>query len=451
MCFIKFEDKTHYSTGKAIVFPKPIFPHVLQRDFYMYTLVAAYGAPTQVSQPWQQLDVATVKALPMNQLFQLYRKVYFSLDAAFLNDPIHVDVKIFYAEYLNSTQTVEQMLAQLSNNTLETVASVPVFTRTTTRYEDAFRAGYKMDVSAPYSHPSSIVHPQDKTEIRMIRKNTDMQKFYDYCMVSVNGFYHMTDTDGQYVYLLGGGKTLLKSRQNHLGILSFQDIGKVKHIPITPSMVYKLDNADSLSLRAYFDLSALDTTNKTVFAVIGGYLYTPMSGQMRQYSEHTWMIDFATVPLLERYYEASNYLDFSSLGLTVKDKSPEAINTPEFFSDAHFLKYLTHAQSFIVIVDTPLMYEQKHFIRHNNYPGMFISYQEPKHSLITANGRVANYWKAYEDSQWAVNVHDAYWYHRQALSIDKKDIVTMDKANLPYRTYYHSKGYFLELGIDKTN
>ena len=91
MCFIKFEDKTHYSTGKAIVFPKPIFPHVLQRDFYMYTLVAAYGAPTQVSQPWQQLDVATVKALPMNQLFQLYRKVYFSLDTAFLNDPIHVD------------------------------------------------------------------------------------------------------------------------------------------------------------------------------------------------------------------------------------------------------------------------------------------------------------------------------------------------------------------------
>ena len=267
-------------------------------------------------------------------------------------------------------------------------------------------------------------------------------------MVSVNGFWHRTDTDGQYVYVLDGGKSLLKSRANNVGFTSFEKIGKVTTVPITENMIYKLDDGDFISRRAYFDLGDVDTTNKTVMVVIGGYLYLPEPAFVRQYSDASWMVDFNGVPLLERYFESLRYLDMESLGLTKFINNPEQINTPEFFSDAHFTKYLTMSQSFFVIVDTPRIYTSRHFLRHNNYPGMFTTYSEPTYPLLTSNGKVSEYWKSYEDGHWSVNVTDAWWHNRQAMSINKKDIVTMTDANTPYQTYYNSNGYLLEMGAD---
>lgn len=413
----------------------------------MYTLVSGYGVPLALGHGWKDVAKEDLQDLPLNQIFNLYRKLYLTLTSAVLTSETFVDIDTFKTQHINDTTTLADFLASITD-TIEGIESIPHYENKQIRYEDAFRAGYKIDVTAPYSNQSSVVAPSDKTEIKITRANTDMRKFYDYCMVSVNGFWHRTDTDNTNVYVLNGGKSLLKSRLNNMGIMSFDKIGKIKHIPITESMIYKLDDQTFTSQRAYFDLSAYNTVNKTVMMVIGGYLYLPDPAYVRQYGENTWMIDFTGVPLLERYFEASKYLDMSELGTSKYVNNPEQLNTSEFFSDTHFTKYLTMQQSFIVIVDAPEIYTNRHYIRHNNLPGMFTMYTEPVYPLITANGRVSEYWKVYEDNYWSVNVHDSWWNHRQAMTMNKNNTISMTDANVPYKTFYNSNGYLLEIGAD---
>ena len=414
----------------------------------MYTLVSGYGTASALGSGWKEISNAVLNPIAMNQLFNLYRKLYLTISTPALADPIHVDLDIFRVEYINSTQTLSAMLNNLSNNALDTLDEIPQYSSERVQYEDAFRAGYKIEVTAPYSHPSSLVYPSDRTEVKINRPNTDMQMFYDYCMISINGFWHCSDTDGQSVFALGGGKSLLKSRQNNIGFTSFEKIGKLQHIPITEDILYKLDNSDKYSNRVYFDLSAYDTENKTVMLVIGGYLYLPEPAYIRQYSDNTYMLDFTGVPLFERYFESMRYLDMSSLGLSEYINNPTQTHRAQFYEDACFTKYLTHENSFVVIVDTPQIYTSKHFIRHNNYPGMFTTYTEPKYPLITGLGRVAEYWKAYEDGHWSVNVTDAWLNHRQFSTLNGHYVISGTDANTPYQTYYPSKGYFLEIGSD---
>lgn len=415
----------------------------------MYTLDFAYGSAATAQAQWSEIDTAVLLQLPVNQIYNLYKKLYLTLSSPTLLEPINIDFDIFRTEHLNDDSTLEDMLTALDNNSLQTIDKIPLRQTVWAQYEDAFKAGYKIEVTAPYSHPSSIVHPEDKTEIRIIRNRTNMRKFYDYCMVSVNGYFHLTDTDDNYVYLVDGGASLLKSRLNNIGILSFEKVGKIKQTPITKEMVYTPNEGGFISQRAYFDLSSIDTENKTVMLVIGGYLYLPDPAYVRQYSENSWMIDFTGVPLMERYFESLPYLNMKNLGLSEYPRNFTQINKEQFFSNDHFIKYLTMSQSFVVTIDSDQLFTQKHFLRHNNYPGMFTTYTEPKFPLVTANGRVAEYWKTYEDGHWSVNVHDSYLHHRVASSINQNDVISMTDACLPYRTYYNSNGYMLEIGAHK--
>lgn len=411
----------------------------------MYSLVSAYGVSSQPNSRWVSADVA---AIPMNQLYRLYRSLYLTLSSTFLVDPINVDFEIFRAQYGNESKTVEEFLTDLGNTSLVTVPNVPQYQTKRIEYSDGFRAGYKIDITTPGSIPINNATRGDRTEVRISRPNTDMQSFYDNCLVSINGFFHKTETDGVHCYVPDGGKSLLKSRQNQLGFINFKPIGKIECVPIIEAMVYKQNENSFLKHNAYIEIGR-NLTNKTLMVVIGGYLYLPGNNSLKLINDNVVMIDFNHVPIVERYFEALKYIDMSSLGLPVNVASPDQINIGDFFKDEHFIKYLTMKQSFLVILDTPQIYTQRNYIRHNDMPGIFIAYEEPKYPLITSTGKVSEYWKQHDDGHWCVNVHDAYKFNRVSNSVAVENLYSATDNSLPYRTYYNSQGYFLEIGSDK--
>lgn len=412
----------------------------------MYTLVAAYGDPASFDKSWTDVDVNQLKELPCNQIYQLYTKLYLTLHSDALTNDIHVDYAALEKQHINNPAKLKDMLANYGSDTLATIPKIQKYKQEHVYYEDLFRAGYKAELVAPLSHPSSIVTPEEKTELRITRRSTNMQKFFDTCMVSVNGYWHRTDTDGQVVYVPHAGESVLKSKFNTCGITSFEKIGNIKQIPITEDIIFKTENESFISQRVYFDLSKYDINNKTVLAVIGGYLYLP--NDIRQVSNTSYLLDFSRVPLLQRYFESLRYLNMDYLGMSRYIHNPTEINKPEFFSDEHFTKYLTMPQSFLVVVDTPSIRVKKHYIKHSDLPGMFTAYTEPKYPLVTSTGKLSEYWKVYEDGHWCINVNDAWWYNRQASSIPDKAAISMTDANMPYRTYYNSKGYLLDIVAD---
>ena len=165
----------------------------------MYTLVAAYGDPASFDKSWTDVDVNQLKELPCNQIYQLYTKLYLTLHSDALTNDIHVDYAVFEKQHINNPAKLKDMLANYGSDTLATIPKIQKYRQEHAYYEDLFRAGYKAELVAPLAHPSSIVTPEEKTELRVTRRNTNMQKFFDTCMVSVNGYWHRTDTDGQVV------------------------------------------------------------------------------------------------------------------------------------------------------------------------------------------------------------------------------------------------------------
>ncbi len=410
----------------------------------MYSFISAYGIEKGLNARWGD---ATVAQVPMQTIFAKYRELKLKLSSPFIADPFFVDFEIFRADYSQAANSLEEIIEALDNTALETIPEPPRYDVKHVIYNDAYRAGYKVDTAAPGSHPSSMVYPDDRTEVVIVRENTNMQAVYDYCLLSINGFFHRTDTDGQKVFALNGGKSLLKSRQNQIGLYSFEDIGKIQTYAITPDRVYHPIDS-TYAEKAWFDFADLDLTDKTVFAVIGGYLYLPWEDHFSEHSAGVYTIDFKRVPVLDRYFEALPYLDFSELQLQVKPASPALINKAEFFSDEHFSKYLTMSQSFFVVVDTPRMHSQRHYLKIQKTPGVYTTYSNPDMPLITGTGKVSEYWKSVFEGQHVLTCHDAAYYNRQANSIRQQDLISATGAEMPYRTFRHSSGYLLEMGAD---
>lgn len=411
----------------------------------MFTLVRAYGIEKTPGSIWKDYNQNnTFDTITCVQMFSLFEDLYFELSTTFLTDSIFVNFNDFRAKFNASSQTLNQMLGEYSQNDLNFLTSIPQYTVQTVEFSDAFRVGYKIQTQAPGLHPTSIVDPNQKTEIRMKRPNTDMRHFYENCLVTVNGYFHRLDTDDENVFVLDGGKSLLQSRQNQIGILNFQNIGKVKTIPITASMIYKQNEDSFLSRKAYFDVPG-DLTNKTVLAVIGGYLYLPKNKTLTRVNDNVFCIDFSTVPVLERYYDSSVYLDLKALNIEATPNRPDLISVSDFFKDSNFMKYLTLSQSFFVIVDANNLSFATSEVRQSKIPGTFITYKEPKDLLITNIGKTAEYWKQYEDGQWVMTVEKSYYFNRLLQTQDPPTIITVNSKEAPYRRYYPSQGTLLSI------
>lgn len=415
----------------------------------MYTLVSAFGVSKEPGSRWEEKDVAEV---PVNQLYVNFRKLFLTLSSPFFPEPLVVDFEIFRAEHSIKTATLEDFLVDIGNLSLETVEGMPEVDTRFAQYNDGFRAGYRIEMISPNASLTAQLPRTDRTDLLLKRDTpvTDMQEVYDNCLVSVNGFFHRTDTDGENVYVIDGGKSCLKSRQNQLGILSFKNIGKIQQIPITESMVFKEAADSKLSQRTYVRLDT-DTTNKTVMLVLGGYLVMPQNGALIRTDDNTFAIDMTRIPLVRRFFESRQYLDLGSMELDTTNRNVSQIDLAQFYNDNATLAYLTMSQTFFVVVDTPELFMNKTYLKNSSHPGMFITYQEPKYPLIVGSGRVADYWKVYDAGHWAVSVHDSYLANRVFDTVVTNDLRSVTDSCVPGSTYYDSRGYMLEIGSDFRN
>jgi hypothetical protein len=413
----------------------------------MYSYVRAACTARSMGAQWEVKDLSNILVF---DIYSNYSKIILELSNPYLPSNVYVDMDSLKAKYSSYNGTLADLLVEIGNTTLQTVSTFPTTTIKYVRYADAFMAGYKIDKTIvgkqlPAGYPADLL-----VDLKMNRPdyNTDMKLLHDYCMVSVNGFYHRTDADDNYAYVYDGGTSTLKNKQNHIGILSFLDIGKLTKQPIQEQNILTSYDDTPLSKRCVL-WSDTDLTGKSFFLVLGGYMIFPEDNVVWQSGDHLISLNFSAMPLLERYFESNLCLDLSSLGLSQSSVNENMISSEEFFSDAVLKKYLMLSQSFLVIVDTENIFTNKMFIRNSNLPGMFTAYQDPSYPLIVNYGKVAEYWKVKEDGQWSVSVRDSFLRNFVLTYEDIKQLPNVTDQRLPGRTFYNSRGFLLEIGSYK--
>lgn len=410
----------------------------------MYSLVSAIGVKKTAGARWEAQSIAST---PISQLFAVYRRMFITLSNTFLTEPVTIELESLRAQYSASSTTITQYLTNLGNATITTTVAPVALNPKYVKYSDGTRAGYKATPVNLLSPNNTDQQDSQKTSLRIRRPGTDMALFHNTCLVTVNGFFHFVDYDGTDIYVVGGGASRLKSHQANFGIMSFREVGNIKCVPITDAMIFPPTTEVPLKNRTYLKLNE-DIANKTVMLVLGGYLMLIDGASFFQNGNDVFCINWARIPFIRRFLDAQPYVDYSSLELPVSSNNPNAISVPQLMSNTVLTKFMKMPTSFFVILDTPEMFVNRISIKTAPLPGMFIAYKEPIYPLIVANGKVAEYWKTYEDGQWAVNVKDSWLHNRVASTVPKPTLQVIDDTDVAEIPATFSAGYLLEMGKD---
>lgn len=405
----------------------------------MYTVIKAIVITKEFGSRWQEVNLATT---PVVDIFANYRKVYLTLTAAFLTDPIFVDMESFIVKYGQFSGTLADLFTDNGNESLVTLPSIPELETKRAYFADAFYSGYKVQLSEQAPFDSSIA-----LDLKISRPNTDIIELHEHCLFTVNGFFHLTERDSQFLYVKNGGNSKIRSGQNQVGIWSWFNVGKLTHIPINEDMLFKQHDTSTFSDRVYIKVDE-DTTNKTVLLFAGGYFIKPDKEIFFPIGNNIYCFNIGRTPFLRRYFESSDYLDLSSLDLDKNSNNETLVSLEQLYSDEVIRKYMTLPQSFITIVDKADVYFENHHIRNSPMPGMYTSFTEPVYPMIVGAGRVAEYWKTMEDGQWSINVHDGYRQNKAFETALDSDLTIVGQSNQSTRPAFNSQAYLLEAGSD---
>ena len=408
---------------------------------YSYIFVSSLVKIIDGKKEWSTVDISDVQ---LNVLFTLYSKIIVILSNIYLNNNVAVDLSMISPTISGLPITLNQFLIQNGNKTLPTLNSIPTLSKKYLKYNDAFRAGYYILPVNPHTSITTLQHQADKTNLYLTKPNIDYYLMHNTCLVNVNGFFHLTDTDGTGLYVVDGMKTATISNLNQIGIYSFADIGNIQIIPIKTNMVYKQNNIQHYFNNTYIDLG-IDTSNKTTLLVLGGYLHTLDDVVYMPINNKSYKINFSNLPLISRYFESKKYIDLSSLPLSKTIRNIDQISISEFYSDENILAYLTLSQSFFILIDNVDIVIEKTPIHKTQLPNMFISYEEPKYPLIVNNGKIVNYWSTYEDKQYSVTCTDSLINNYVYDTVDLNSEYSVDNTKITTNPQSIPDPYFLKI------
>lgn len=419
-----------------------VLVYPFSRRSSLYTLLSAIALPNTIGAQWSTVNLNTVS---VSEIFSKYKEIVLTLKRD--SEEVFVDLNQLRSKYATYTNTLPVLLQVLANYTFETLSTLPNKKIDYIKYSDVTRVGYRIKLARrgvvlPEHYPTS-----ELVDIELTRPQykTDLSLLHTHCLVSVNGYYHMTDTDGERTYIVDGGITSRYQDLAQVGLTSFLSIGQLEKIKLQETDLSTRPGSDTLKDTVVITVDK-DTTNKSFFLVLGGYLVMPQEGIFWQVGEYEYHLDLKRLPYLERLLESHHYIDLQSLALTYSELNKENLNIEEIWSDRVIKKYFTLSQSFFVIVDRDNLFTNKITLRQMMSPGIFTTYQDPSYPLIVGTGKTAEYWKVHEDGHWAVTVLDNY-YRNYIFNRQNQNTLVNVTGQLSFdRPFFYSQGFLLEIG-----
>lgn len=410
----------------------------------MYTVIQAIGVKKGVSQKWQVMDISTIH---IKDIYDQYRKVFLTLEIDSPAMLTYLDMDSIRSTHSTYDNTIEQMLIDLGTTNLPTISELPEINTRSAKYMDAFRAGYSIK---PYSALyGENVQMSDRVDALLTRQTPviDYSIFFNTTLVSVNGFYHRTDTNGTTgIVVYDASKSLRVSNQNQIGLLTFNGMCNIQTHSITDTMIRPLEAGVDLSNGFYID-TGLDLVNKSVLFVIGGYMQN-VSTLLSRVGVNSFKLDFPNYPVFDRFYEMRNHLDVNAFDLSESSDNPDQIAVQELLTDDNIKTLMTMSQSFIVVLDCPEIYTERNYVRKTGFPGCYIAYTDPKYPLVTGLGRHNEYWYRLEDNQYILTVYDNSVSNRIYNTIDPYFQNSIGSSELPTDPVYLSGAYLLMIARD---
>lgn len=410
----------------------------------MYTLESAVAKPQGNDNRWVTLDISTMKLV---DLLMNYKKVYVVLTNPFIDHKVTLDLEEIRAKYSVSKLTFTEFLTETGNKNLPTIDSVPVLSNRYVKYRDGVMAGYKITPVNSKKSPDADIPKGDKKDLYLTKKGLDFTEFGDYCMVSVNGFYHYVDTDSKGAWVIDGMKSNAVCKENYLGITSFKEVGKIQHKHITKEMLFKLSEIQDYRYQLGIDVGE-NINNKTIALVIGGYFHILDNRIFYQYNDNCIIVNTAKMNLLSRYQEMRQYLNLEELPFERSSRNESMVVVDDFLSDENLEALFTMSQSFLVLIDNTELFTETEYLRTPPTPGLLITPSVPDRPIFHRFGKLADYWWQKGCHFYAVQVGDNQWSRLQSETIQLAKLPATGDSEQTQMPVDLSPAFFLKIGCD---
>ena len=406
-------------------------------------------ATSLVSKEWIQLDKEECKLYSLSSIIDNYDIVCINLfepnsinsEYIMLNE--HIDLLGDNLEI-----SIDDFFVNNGNLALPTTKGNKSIVKNFVKYNDLFKAGYKIKTTHRTIHNTQAILEEDKTDIILTKEGIDYNDFYNNCLVSINGYFHRTEVDASLgVFVLNGLKTKRHAKCNVIGIHSFKGVGGIRTKTITEEMIKKVPGKKYLKEGFIINLKE-DITHKTVILFIGGYQYLIDNNCFSYFNDRAVMVDTSKLYLIEKYHESIAYINLDTLPINRTPRSPSQIGVEDFMSDGNLLSYFTNIEhSFIGIIDKESVVEDRIALKHNNMPMSYVSYIKPEYPIFNGLGKVVNYLSQYEDKQWSIHCVDNYQHNRTYNTTNPLNELSINDNRLAQRPVEISNAYHQILSV----
>lgn len=316
------------------------------------------------------------------------------------------------------------------------------------RYQLANTAGYKFNI-VKIGHneydPLAYYHKENFPDVEITRPNidTDLHLLDTKCLLTVNGYIYPIIYNNNRLFIPNATKTMIKSRSNNIGILSFNNLNSnlIKH-NITIDMI-TTESPYSLYEKA---IITFQNDLNSVILVIAGYPIFENSEYFYRVSGNSFALRLDRLQYIEKLYELSRYRDiFEELTIPVSSNNPSMIDANIARSDAIILKFLTLFNTFLVEIPTTLTIN-KIYLEHSNVPGNFRTEINPTYPIVVGYGKFCEYAKKKtNDTKYTVYINDSYYNQHLISNMSYENITIYNDHRLVGSTYRLSNAFFLKI------
>lgn len=319
-------------------------------------------------------------------------------------------------------------------------------------YQLANTAGYKFDIVKMGRHEYdklAYYYKEDFPDAQITRPGvyTSLEQLHTHSLLTVNGYVHQSHYFDEKLYLEKCTKSMIRSRQNHVGILNFGTEGpELKRYPIEESHV-TLDTHIAPWEKVY--VSAPETLKSPVL-VVAGYLVFENPEFFYRVSDTTYVLRLDRLQFIERLYELERHRDiFAELGVPVSSHNDTMVLKAQVQSAETVKKLLTLHNSFWVETGASSLSVTRKYLDKSNVPGNFRCDDEPRLPLVVGYGKLAEYQRLKKnDAKWTVLTQDMH-YNNYLFSAQSPYLRQAHNAHrVPGQTYRLTPAFMLEIALE---
>lgn len=360
----------------------------------MYSLATAILHRKRSVTGLEQLDIGL---MTIEYLFNNFDRGYLVLTHSTLEGEYYLDLETLkQSNYFTTTlnTSVNSWLYLNRNRALPLIEQEPEYEIKYLNYADTGSSGFSAAACHPVSSTTDGYTASDLTALYLSKTGVDASILADHALYTINGLLHPSGEFDQGVRILDGNKSMWKADDNHVGVISFLDVGRVTQVPLKPEMISAAMDGQPLAMEAIINLEE-DLTNKLVMFSIGGYLvYNPSVIHVINHTEGIIHLKTNELDLLTKIEQSRKLIHLDALELSVFNEKNGLVDLTELKQDRCILPYLTLPQSFAIIVEADFLGAVKTPIEFTGIYGQYNMPDVNNDIVIDSYQRIIPYFKS---------------------------------------------------------